>query len=64
MYLRFAVQKLENFLSNPGKIHYEGLVHLLNYIRENKNLALKYFSDMNDAPLSDLLRQDSIKTDN
>ena len=27
--LSFAVHKLEKFLSNPGKIQFEGLVHLL-----------------------------------
>ena len=26
--LSFAVHKLEKFLSNPGKIHFDGLVHL------------------------------------
>ena len=40
------------------------MVHLLRYIRHNKNLGLKYYADMKDAPLSDLLRQDSIRTDN
>ena len=33
--LSFSVQKLAKFLSNPGKVHFEGLVHLLRYIREN-----------------------------
>ena len=27
--LSFAVRKLETFPSNPGKVHFEGLVHLL-----------------------------------
>ena len=27
--LNFAVHKLEKFSSNPGKVHFEGLVHLL-----------------------------------
>ena len=27
--LSFAVQNLAKFLSNPGKVHFEGLVHLL-----------------------------------
>ena len=31
---------------------------------ENKTLGRKYFADMNDAPVSDLLRQASIKTKN
>ena len=62
--LSFLVHKLANFSSNPGKVHFEFLVHLLRYIRYNKALGLNYYSYMNDAPVSDLLRQASIKTEN
>ena len=60
----FGVYKLETFSTNPGKVHFEGLVHLLRYIRYNKTLGLKYYADMNDALVSDLLRKVSIKTEN
>ena len=60
----FAVHKLEKFSANPGKIHFEGLIHLLRYIRDNKTLGLKYYADLNDAPVTDLLRQANIKTNN
>ena len=46
--LSFAVHKLAKFSANPGKVHFEGLVHLLRYIRDNKNLGLKYYTDLND----------------
>ena len=62
--LSFAVHKLANFSANPGKVHFEGLVHLLRYIRDNKTLGLKYYADLNDAPVTDLLRQANIKTKN
>ena len=62
--LSFAVRKLERFSGNPGKAQFEGLVHLLRYIRDNKTLGLKYDADMNDAPVTYLLRQASIKTEN
>ena len=62
MELSFAVHKLANFSDNPGKVHFEGLVHLLRYIRDNKTLGLKYYADMNDAPVTDILRQANIKT--
>ena len=39
------------------------MLHILRYIRENKTLWLKYYADMNNAPVSDLLRQASINTD-
>ena len=45
----FAVHKLAKFSANTGKIYFEGLVHLLRYIRDNKTLVLKYYGDMNDA---------------
>ena len=62
--LSFAVHKLAKFSSNPGKLHFEGLIHLLRYIRDNKTLGLNYYVDLNDAPVTDLLRQASIKTKN
>ena len=62
--LSFSVHKLAKFSANPGKVHFEGLVHLLRYIRDNKPLGLKYYADLNDAPVTDLLRQASIKTKN
>ena len=64
MELSFAVHKLEIVSENNGKVHFEGLIHLLRYIRDNKTLALNYYEDMNDAPVTDLLRQDTIKTEN
>ena len=64
MDLSFAVHKLAKFSDNPGKVHFEGLVHLLRYIRDNKALGLKYCAYMNDAPVTDLLRQANIKTKN
>ena len=62
--LGFAVHKLAKFSENPVKVKSEGLVHLLRYIRDNNTLGLKYYADMNDAPVSYLLRQSSIKTEN
>ena len=59
--LSFAVHKLAKFSENPGKVHFEGLIHLLRYIRDNKTLGLKYYADMNDTSVTGLLRQDSIK---
>ena len=62
--LSFAVHKLAKFSYNPGKVHFKGLVHLLRYIRNNKTLGMKYYSDLNDAPVTDLLRQANIKIKN
>ena len=51
------------FISDSGKVHLEGLVHLLGYIRDNKNLLLRYYAKIEDAPLSELLIQARIKTE-
>ena len=64
MELSFAVHKLAKFSENPGKVHFEVLIHLLRYIRYNKTLGLNYYADLNDAPVTDLLRQANIKTKN
>ena len=37
---------------------------MLRYISDNKTLGLKYYADLNDAPVADLLRQSNIKTEN
>ena len=60
----FAVHKLAKFSANPGKVHFEGLVHLLRYIRDNKNFGLKYYADLNNAPVTDILIQANINTKN
>ena len=54
--LSFAVHKLAKFSPNPGKLFFEGLVHLLRYIRYNKTLGLKYYVDIKDAALCFLYR--------
>ena len=58
------MHKLAKFSAISDKVHFEGLVHLLIYIKYNKTLGLKYYADMNDEPVSDLLVQNSIKTEN
>ena len=62
--LSFVVQKFKTFSSNTGKVHFEILVHILRYIRNNKTRGLKCYAGINDSPVTDLLRQDSIKTEN
>ena len=62
--MSFAVQILSKISENSGKFHFEGLIHILRYIRDNKTLGLKYYADMNDAPVTDLFRQASITNEN
>ena len=57
------VDLCEKFSSNLSKVHFDCLVHMFRYIRDNKNLGLKY-ARIEDSHLSNLLRQASIKTEN
>ena len=59
----FTVHKLAKFSSNPGKIYFDGFIHLLRYIMDNKTLRLKYHADIKDKPLYDLLIQTHIKAE-
>ena len=63
MNLCFAVHKLVNFSSNTGKGYIRGLLHLLKYIRDKNNLGLRYYTKIEDAPISDLLRKAIINND-
>ena len=58
------MHKLAKFSVNPSKVHFEGLVYILIYISDDKTLGLKYYANINDAPVSYLLRQAGIKTEN
>ena len=62
--LSFAVHKLAKFSLKPSKVNFEGLVNLLRDIRYNNTLGLNYYGNINDAPVSGLLIQASIKTEN
>ena len=64
MDLCFAVHKLLYLSYNHGRVHFEGLVKLLQYFRDNKKLVSKYYSQIEDETISDLLRQASIKSEN
>ena len=39
-------------------------MNFLRYIRDKNTLGLKYYSDLNDAPVTDILSQANIKTKN
>ena len=64
MDLSFAVHNLAKFSDNPGKVHFDGLLYFLRYIRDNKTLGLKYYAYLSGAPVTGLLRQSNIKTMN
>ena len=60
----FCITQVGKVSSNTGKAQFEGLVHFLRYNIYSKNLGLRYYVRIEDAPLSDLLRKASINCEN
>ena len=59
----FCSTQVVKVFINSGKVHFEGLVKLLRYIRYNNNMGLIYYAKIDDAPLSELLIPDIIKNE-
>ena len=61
---RSCTGSLIYLFSNHSKVQFEGLLNLLRYIKDNNNLGLEYYSKIEDAHLSNVLRQDKNNTEN
>jgi hypothetical protein len=42
----FAVNKLARYMRKPGKAHFDALVHLLRYLRDNNNYGVRFFFEL------------------
>ena len=60
----FCITQAGKVSSNPGKLHFEVLVHLLRYIRETKNLGLGYYTKIEYVPISGIFIQAIVNTEN
>ncbi|MGH7954479.1 MAG: hypothetical protein ACREOZ_00810, partial [Gloeomargaritales cyanobacterium] len=56
----FAVMKLVKYNNQPGKVHFQALIHLLGYLRDNSNCGLTFYGDVLQAPVTKLLRDHEI----
>jgi hypothetical protein len=56
----YAVNKLAKFARKPGRKHFEALLHLLWYLCNNSYLGLKYYSNIEEAPLTKMLMEQII----
>ena len=59
----FAVNKLAKYMRKPGKAHFEALIHLLRYLRDNNHYGVRFFSDYSRAPLYMHLISNKITSD-
>jgi hypothetical protein len=56
-----AVNKLAKYTRIPGKNHFEALLHVLRYLRDNTLLGIKFYSELSQAPLVAMLRGQQIE---
>jgi hypothetical protein len=61
MDITHAVNKLAKFSHRTGKSHFEALFHVLRYLRDNCYLGIKFYSNLEEAPLIKMLRSQNIK---
>jgi hypothetical protein len=59
--ITFAVNKLAKYSKKPGKTHFEAMLHTLRYLRDNSLIGIKFYSDMNDSPISHMLIAENIQ---
>ena len=59
--IAYAVNDLENFLHNPGIIHFRALIYLVGFIKSTSYTQLKYFSTHIDSLVYKLLISNDIK---
>jgi len=59
----FAVNKLARYMRKPGKVHYDALVHLLRFLRDNNNYGVRFFADYTTSPLFQHLQTHGMPTD-
>jgi hypothetical protein len=57
------VNKLARYIRKPGKIHFDALVHLLQYLRDNNNFGVHFFSDYSTSPLYQHLKSNELPFD-
>jgi len=57
----YAVNKLAKFTRLPGRVHFDVLLHLLRYLRDNAMLGIRFYSDLFKAPLIKMLESQEIQ---
>jgi hypothetical protein len=57
----YAVNKLAKFTRLPGRVHFDVLLHLLRYLRNNTLLGIRFYSDLFRAPLIKMLETQEIQ---
>ena len=53
--ITFAVTKLAKLMQMPGRGHLKALIHLLDYLRDNLEYRIKFYKNVEDSPIHELL---------
>jgi hypothetical protein len=56
-----AVNKLAKYTRLPGRNHFEALLHVLQYLRVNALLGIRFYSDLSQAPLIATLKSQQVE---
>ena len=59
----FAIRKGCKFMHRPGRAHFKAIHHLLHHIRCHPPRAIKFYSDANQSPLSQLIKEAKLEID-
>jgi hypothetical protein len=51
----YAVNKLAKITKCPGKTHFEALIHVLCYLRDNSTVGIRFYSNLSEAPITKML---------
>jgi hypothetical protein len=58
--ISYAVNKMAKYTQKPGRKHFDAITHLLRYLRDNSHLGLRYYSEITDSPINQMLSQQNI----
>jgi hypothetical protein len=59
--ITFTVNKLTKYSKRPGKVHFEAMLHVLCYLRDNSLVGIKFYSNMMESPITCMLIAENIQ---
>ncbi len=59
--ISYAVIKMAKYTRKPGRKHFDTIIHLLRYLRDNSHPGLRYHSEISESPLTRMLTDQNIE---
>jgi hypothetical protein len=57
----YAVNKLAKYTRRPGRNHFEAILHLLRYLRDNTLYGVRFYSEIDESPIYQMLLGQNIQ---